>query len=237
MTPTLILDLFTSGNRGHATHAPRDPESLRIHPLVYLEDVDRLIAVTGVREPFFALSNARTAIYPFNSWRFHDPAGWCADARIILREALRAGTTLILRHIHLHVPAIRALVLALKRECPSLSVQVNCYLTPPDSDGVPPHTDPRDTLLIQQHGSKRWRVWARADTLASDNAGGHAPDSPSLELTLSPGDLLFIPAGCLHHSTTQSEHSMHLTFGILDRSALDNRTPSLTQSDEIIGIV
>lgn len=225
MTPAQILDVFAHGSRSRGTYVPYLDGRGDSLPIVNIADVDRLIAVAGLREPFFALSNARSGIDPFNSWRFHDPVGGCADPRVLLQEALRGGTTLIMRHTHMLIPAVRALVLALQREQDSLSVQANFYITPPHSQGVPVHADPRDTLLLQQHGSKRWQIWS---SLAAED---------SLAVTLHPGDGLFIPAGCLHHSGTEESHSMHLTLGLLDRSLMDDTSSSLSRSDQILRIV
>lgn len=210
-----------------------------LHPWsVGIEEIERLLCIVGAREPFFSLSNSGAGIDPFNSWRFHDPHGVYADPRAVMREALRGSSTLILRHAHLLIPEVRAWALALENERADLSIHANCYLTPPNSSGMPMHSDPRDTLLVQQHGSKRWRVRSLDPGAGLASSVQQAVNlAPLLDVTLEPGDALFIPAGCYHHSTTGDAHSMHLTFGLRSLSAIAGENPSQSWPCDLLRII
>jgi Cupin superfamily protein len=166
-------------------------------PRLSLEDVDRILCVAGLRDPFFALSNSKTGIAPFNSWRFHKGLTWNADSSTILFELLRAETTLIVKHAHLQFPALGAFVRSLQEDQFQGPAEVNCYVTPPNAKGLLPHADPRNTFLVQQHGIKRWRVWDRPTDEEAEpmslNEFGEPIHEPVLDIDLRPGDVLFIP--------------------------------------------
>lgn len=217
MTPDAIVQIFDVFARDKPAHLPAPASSPGLRYLS-LEDVDRALCVSGLREPFFALSNVDKGVVPFDSWPFHAKETGCADPRKVLSEILKHGTTLVLRHAHVSVPSIRALALALQLDRPRLSVEVNGYLTPPNAQGIRAHHDPRDTILVQQHGSKHWRAWARLDTHSKE-----APNNPHLEVVLRPGDALFIPSGCIHAAATQDDYSLHFTIGMLDEEKLSSR--------------
>ncbi|OFC70058.1 cupin domain-containing protein [Alteromonas confluentis] len=67
--------------------------------------------------------------------------------------------------------------------------------------GVGAHTDQYDVFLIQGKGSRRWRV------APPDNSETHTPHkdlqqvtafSPTIDVVLQPGDMLYIPPGWAH---------------------------------------
>ncbi|CAK0807824.1 unnamed protein product [Prorocentrum cordatum] len=76
---------------------------------------------------------------------------------------------------------------------------------------VPPHTDRQDVLVLQTSGRKRWTVYAPTpvgeadplrrgkdgDAICRDSLGG-----PLLDVTLLPGDLLYVPLGFPHETST-----------------------------------
>jgi hypothetical protein len=97
-------------------------------------------------------------------------------------------------------------------------VRANAYFTPPRAQGLEPHYDDHDVLVLQLHGSKRWRLhgeavkWPRkpmVDTLPRAFVKA-APD----EVTLAPGDLLYLPRGFVHEAASMETSSLHLTLSV-----------------------
>jgi hypothetical protein len=76
------------------------------------------------------------------------------------------------------------------------AVHVNLYLSPPNSQGLPRHSDAHDILVVQCHGKKQWDV-----------AGVGA-------CLIEPPLALFIPRGVAHHALCLEEPSVHLTLGL-----------------------
>ena len=118
----------------------------------------------------------------------------------------------------------------------SRPVSVNLYVTPPGKGtSLVPHSDFQCSLMVQLHGRKRWRLWKvdmawlpvryrhvygrdEGDALDFDRLG-----PPLLDVTLDAGDVLYVPRGCIHHTSTpvaddptsaDTNPSMHLTVGM-----------------------
>jgi hypothetical protein len=96
--------------------------------------------------------------------------------------------------------------------------QCNAYYTPRLAQGLPVHHDTHDVLSLQVSGVKRWLVYKPAwelplkDQRYKDEMGG--PGEPVLDVTLAPGDTLYLPRGWLHAATTSETDSLHLTIGV-----------------------
>ena len=164
-----------------------------------------------------------------------------ADAEIILFEDLKktgtyasphsafsSGASVVINHVDKLWPRINELCCELGRTF--RHTYANLYLTPPESQTAPPHSDDRDVLVLQMHGCKRWRVWARGTCgttcrpFANEQAGkeeGAPPLDPralgpaELEVTLEPGAILYIPRGAMHVAqATGTECSLHLTTAV-----------------------
>ena len=114
-----------------------------------------------------------------------------------------------------------------------LPCALNMYLTDAgQAVSAPPHTDKQDVFVMQTQGQKHWRVFAppppsrmpRTDPLArgkaSDQLSISELESPIMDVVLSPGNVLYIPAGYPHTTDTVSgitmtgEPSVHLTVGL-----------------------
>jgi lysine-specific demethylase/histidyl-hydroxylase NO66 len=97
-------------------------------------------------------------------------------------------------------------------------IRANAYYTPPRSQGFDPHYDDHDVLVLQLHGEKRWRIygeavkWPRKPML--DALDKEFLRSKAQELTLLPGDVLYIPRGFVHEAKAWDTSSLHLTFSV-----------------------
>lgn len=163
-----------------------------------LAEVDRLLS-SAVRRPEVRLMRAGEAV---------DAASWCTTVRlggrqvadvvdaVAIGRALGDGASVVLQSLHRTVPAVGRFAAALEAEI-SHPVQVNAYLTPPGAAGLAPHADGHDVIAVQLHGSKAWTV---------DGLG---------DITLDPGDALYLPAGTRHSAETTEQASLHLTVGII----------------------
>jgi ribosomal protein L16 Arg81 hydroxylase len=86
-------------------------------------------------------------------------------------------------------------------------VQVNAYVTPPQSRGFAAHYDVHDVFVLQVAGRKRWYVhepvlvdplpdqpWDQRKTEVT----ARAAEPPLMDTVLAPGDALYLPRGFLH---------------------------------------
>jgi hypothetical protein len=80
------------------------------------------------------------------------------------------------------------------------------------------HHDTHDVFSLQVSGEKRWLVYEPAlelplkDQRYKPEHGG--PAQPVHDVTLKPGDALYLPRGWLHEATTSSTDSLHITVGV-----------------------
>jgi ribosomal protein L16 Arg81 hydroxylase len=136
-----------------------------------------------------------------------------------VRSDFDDGYTVVVDGIEQYVRTIGTLARALEVEL-NFPVQVNAYLTPPESSGLVPHYDDHDVLILQLQGSKTWHLYEGADRPPreiqrdSDKAVALESLPAPTDLRLEPGDVLYVPRGRVHEAETHSETSVHLTVGI-----------------------
>ncbi|HZB41097.1 MAG TPA: cupin domain-containing protein [Ilumatobacter sp.] len=134
----------------------------------------------------------------------------------------REGDTVVLQGLH-HTDRQLAKVannVALALDHP---VQVNAYFSPEGTRGLDLHFDYHDVFVVQLGGSKRWRIWQPLPRTVNAVKGRHTIAKPRLEelgeplldLTLAPGDCLYLPRGYPHAAETVDEASEHLTIGLV----------------------
>ena len=206
----------------------------RFDDLLSEGDVERLVCTAGIRYPAFRLvkDGEKLPVTDYTEdvpWR---PAPFTATADVdrVLAEFER-GATIVLQGLHLHWEPLavfcRELEIALGHP-----VQANAYYTPRGSQGLPVHHDTHDVFSLQVAGEKRWLVYEPVFPLPlkeqrySPELG--TPGDPVHDVTLAPGDTLYLPRGWLHEAETSRTDSLHVTVGVsvytwLDafRSALD----------------
>eukprot|EP00927_Polykrikos_kofoidii_P028758 TRINITY_DN25016_c0_g1_i1.p1 TRINITY_DN25016_c0_g1~~TRINITY_DN25016_c0_g1_i1.p1 ORF type:complete len:470 (-),score=56.13 TRINITY_DN25016_c0_g1_i1:153-1562(-) len=114
---------------------------------------------------------------------------------------------------------------------------VNVYITHAAlRQSAPIHTDRQDVIVLQCEGKKHWRVYRPlvpypaefqergkgGDVVSEDEAG-----SPILEVTLSEGDLLYVPRG-FAHSTSRPPRNEAETGDALGSAESNDFSTSLT---------
>ncbi|CAH0365607.1 unnamed protein product [Pelagomonas calceolata] len=140
-----------------------------------------------------------------------------------LKRALAKGTVFF-NGAGLAFPALAALGAACHRFL-GLPANINVYVTDPRREvSVSPHSDAQNVLVFQCSGMKRWRVWPpppreRGKDPFGRGKGGDRVEGlgePVLDVTLQPGDVLYVPLGWVHATSTadSAERSCHATLGV-----------------------
>lgn len=139
-----------------------------------------------------------------------------ADGRLDLHHVFdryAGGFTVVTNLIELaSLPAAR-LCAALERDT-GFRVSVNAYLTPPRSQGFGAHFDSHDVFVVQVDGHKSWRVATEPDPSSAPGIATAADFRSFRDVTLRPGDSLYIPRGYAHSAHTEELSSLHYTFGL-----------------------
>jgi lysine-specific demethylase/histidyl-hydroxylase NO66 len=210
------------GREASLSPAARLPASF--DDLFDLAAADRLLSEHGLRSPFLRVvkdgATLPTGRFTAGGGVGAGIADQASDAR--LARLFADGATVVLQALHrTHAPLI-----AFARQLGAdlgHPVQINAYLTPPQSQGFSAHYDVHDVFVLQVAGEKRWRVHAPVvtDPLPDDPWTDHRAaldarvrEQPVLDEVLRPGDALYLPRGFVHAATARGETAAHLTVGV-----------------------
>ncbi len=194
---------FLADRFGRAPEHRRGDDPTAFDDLLSLDEVDRVVAATGLRAPSFRLVRDGATLPRSSVTRSvrigSRPVDDLVDVQAVHRE-FAAGASIVLQGLHRSFEPVAALCRSLEVSL-THPVQANAYLTPPVAQGLHLHADPHDVFAVQTHGVKRWVV--------------HPPDGTEpWDLELRPGDVLYLPAGTRHAAQTLDRPSLHLTIGV-----------------------
>ena len=186
--------------------------------------VDELVSRRGLRTPFLRVAKDGKVVDAARFTRGGGAGAEIADqlADDRLAELFADGSTLVLQGLHRTWPPLIDLGGRLAAEL-GHPVQINAYVTPPQSKGFSAHFDVHDVFVLQVAGEKRWTIhepvhpaplrdqeWTRYRAAVEQRAAGE----PAIDTVLRPGDALYLPRGWLHSAEALGDVSVHLTIGI-----------------------
>lgn len=140
-----------------------------------------------------------------------------------LSQHLRDGYTLVIDAVDDMVDGVMQLAEDFERVLHE-GVQVNMYAGWREQQGFNRHCDTHDVIVLQVYGRKYWRIYegGRPHPLKDDLAPNKdAPQKVVWEGTLEDGDALYIPRGWWHEASGVGEVTLHLTFGIHQRTGVN----------------
>ncbi len=192
--------------------------------LLSLDAVDELLSRRGLRTPFLRVAKDGKVV---DASRFTRSGG--AGAEIVdqladdkLLGLFVDGSTLVLQGLHRVWPPLMAFATQLADDL-GHPVQINAYITPPQSQGFSAHYDVHDVFVLQIAGEKQWFIhepvfesplrsqpWNDRGTAVAEAA----TEAPVIDTVLRPGDALYLPRGYLHSAKALGGVSGHLTVGI-----------------------
>jgi hypothetical protein len=192
--------------------------------LLTVAAVDALISEHGLRTPFLRMAKDG-AVQPAATFTRGGGAGaaiadQAADDKVL--AAIADGSTLVLQGLHRTWPPLVDFGTRLADEL-GHPVQINAYITPPQSQGFAPHYDVHDVFVLQVSGRKHWIVHPPVvnDPLENQPFGDfkaeideRVMDPPLIDTVLEPGDALYLPRGTLHSAEALGDTSIHLTVGV-----------------------
>jgi bifunctional lysine-specific demethylase and histidyl-hydroxylase NO66 len=195
--------------------------------LLSLDDVDRALTGSGLRQPAFRLVRDGEPVDPRSYTRpgrtgRHQFSDLIDTGRVL--DLFAEGATIVLQSLHRWWPS-------LARFCGDLELalghplQANAYLTPPGAAGLAPHHDTHDVIVLQVAGVKHWVVRTPVVTAPlAHHRSIHelaAAQPVMFETDLAAGDALYLPRGFVHSAATQQGTSLHLTLGVLATTVHD----------------
>ena len=126
------------------------------------------------------------------------------------------GATIVFEALHQRHLPLASLCYSLECEI-GHHCQANIYLTPPNAKGFCAHYDLHDVFVLQVSGTKRWRIYDQRVDLPDGSVydGPFVTGGIEREITLQPGDLLYLPRGVVHDARSMVSSSLHITLGVL----------------------
>ena len=99
-------------------------------------------------------------------------------------------------------------------------VEMNVYLTPPNSQGFTAHYDTHSVFALQVLGSKSWQLYGGKvelpfldEPFSESNISHVAPRKVVRTIELQESDFLYIPRGHFHSAKASVNPSLHVTVG------------------------
>jgi lysine-specific demethylase/histidyl-hydroxylase NO66 len=186
--------------------------------------VDELVSEHGLRTPFVRMAKDG-AVQPAASFTRGGGAGagitdQAADDKVL--AAIADGATLVLQGLHRTWAPLVDFGARLADEL-GHTIQINAYITPPQSQGFAPHHDVHDVFVLQVSGRKHWTIHPPVVDAPLDNQpfdgfkaeiAVRVKEAPLIDTVLEPGDALYLPRGTIHSAQSRGDTSIHLTIGV-----------------------
>jgi hypothetical protein len=150
-----------------------------------------------------------------------------ADPRKV-QALIGLGASLVANQVHRICPDIGAIAQALATEF-AARCGANLYCSFRQVQAFSTHFDLHDVFALQLEGEKQWHVYeARADNPVSPVPPGDEAEQwliksrgkLLLDVTMRPGDILYMPHGQFHDAITGADASLHVTFGVQPATGL-----------------
>ncbi len=192
--------------------------------LFSLDAVDELVSTRGLRTPFLRLVKDGKEL-PERAYTGSGGIGAAVADQArddSIHDEVGRGATVVLQGLHRVWEPVRSFSAQLAADL-GHPVQVNAYITPPQSQGFGAHYDVHDVFVLQFAGEKHWHIHDPVFPLPLRTQPNHlhaaaitqaAQGEPTLDVVLRPGDCLYLPRGYLHSATALGGVSGHLTIGL-----------------------
>jgi hypothetical protein len=133
-------------------------------------------------------------------------------------ELFRSGATLTWDSLNHILPSARHLLEPFTQAFAS-TAEVLLFATPAGHAGLPPHCDSIEVFVVQVNGTKSWKVWDTPQIRPGQELTHTFEElgEPALEVTLGPGDVLYLPHGTPHAAAARGALSVHLSVGVEPR--------------------
>jgi ribosomal protein L16 Arg81 hydroxylase len=192
-----------------------------VHRLLSVRGLDDVIALEAVHPSYLRIAKDGKGV-PHKAYTrtVTSPGAPLVEAVVAdkVYELFRAGGTITWNAVNHFLPSVRGLLDSIT-DTLACKGEVVAFLTPARQDGYAPHHDPVDVFVVQIEGSKAWRLWdtprirdGSPMTFSESQLG-----DPAAEVTLHPGDVLYMPYNTPHAAAARDQVSLHLSITVEPR--------------------
>ncbi len=183
---------------------------------ITIDDIDAALVSEKIKPS--DLSMAQNTLISFHHWSKILPGHSVKIDRDKIKQNLYSGNSLVINSAEKFIPTLDNVIKNLSDILQS-KVWSNLYITPSGYQAFNRHYDTHDVLVLQLKGIKNWKLFDSPIVLphASQPYDKSGFDlsllEPIKELTISPGDILYLPRGVVHEAIALDQLSIHLTIG------------------------
>ncbi len=137
-----------------------------------------------------------------------------------LNEAIDRGAAVVLEGIDILDPEVNAFVARLDESLPCVMANSVVFFSQQNNEAYEGHCDVDDVLVVQLEGRKVWQLFAPQGRRLADiqDLGENRLGPVKHEITMRPGDALYVRAGVPHRCQTPAPHSLHMSFDLVDNT-------------------
>lgn len=140
-------------------------------------------------------------------------------------ELIDKGASIVMEGLDILDPEINRFLAEVDQSFPFVLANAVSFFSQRGHEAYKGHVDSDDVLVVQLSGQKHWKLFQpQQRRFLNTQDLGAAQLGPLLEeLTLEPGDVLYVRTGVPHICRTEGTHSLHMAFDLIDR------TPNIEQ--------
>ena len=138
----------------------------------------------------------------------------------ILNDAITQGAAVVLEGIDILDAGVNEFVARLDESLPCVMANSVVFFSQQNNEAYEGHCDADDVLVVQLAGKKTWQLFKPQQRRY---AGIQNQDDQQLgpvmhEISMRPGDALYVRAGVPHRCITSAPFSMHMAFDLVDNT-------------------
>jgi Cupin superfamily protein len=139
-----------------------------------------------------------------------------------LNSLLPQGVSIVIDSIEEYVSHLGRLSDSIERRL-AHRVWINSYISFGRGKAFKPHWDNHDVIVVQVHGTKRWRSFGvpNPPPTRKHRDGDPVPAEVEWEGMMRAGDVLYLPRGEVHEAELETADAVHLTIGIKPQRGAD----------------
>jgi hypothetical protein len=203
--------------------------------LLTLTDLDTILADQSLRAPLVWVVQQGKQITEgqyttASAGHFDHTPGYIDSAK--LYRCFRGGATVVFRQMPRYWQPVQDLCRQISQDIGLPVTRADGYITPHEAQGLLPHYDDTDVLVLQLSGRKEWfeyehngdlplpqKSWMTLNAQALERERAKAVVSGSV--VLEPGDVLYVPRGSMHAARTLDDYSLHIGLSLMHIAYLD----------------
>lgn len=182
-------------------------------------DLEQAFFSSGAKSPSFMVHDG-TAFLPEDHYSEGFQDVHVARRRLLkprLAKYLNDGATVVLNRVEAHSLRIKELCLDIASFASAHTI-ANGYFSTASTPSFGKHWDTHDVFAVQLLGRKRWQLFAPTFDLpvagqTSKNFKNDCPPVASMDVILTPGDVLYVPRGWWHEVRALNEPTFHVAIG------------------------